>query len=633
MADNVELNSGSGGEIVATDQIGTSSGPHYQIVKPAYGALGTATLVTSAAPLPVVSGSSGVIAVSSGTITLSSATSLSSGLVTLSSQHTVALSSVGFGPSYLGTVSTAGYAPVTSSFGLLSEVSSGSYLTRALSSGIVTLSSVPTVTATLGTNPWSSAPGFNIPIVSASSGFLQISGTPTVTATAGTNPWSSAPGFNVPVVSVSSGLVQTLSSGPVLLSSAGVSQLILPITSTAGYAPVTSSAGLVVNISSGTITLSSNPTVVATQGTNPWSSAPGFNVPIVSASSGLTQISGTVTVLSASSGLVQISGTPLVLSASSGLIQMLGNVTTSTPELAAGLQLVTMTTDGRVRVNTSAGGAGSTVVSLSSTPFINLVGTSSSLATVTSSGGLEVTIVSGAGAGSTQVHIVGAGNVISPVTSSFGLLTQVSSGSLIGLSSGTVTLSSVPTVTATAATNPWSSAPGFNVPIVSVSSGLVQISGTPTVTATAGTNPWSSAPSFNVPIVSVSSGAVRTIPLALHTTEALRSTWFQSTGGAASVSILTSATNLVGYSYFNSTATIRSIKIYAATSAPTVGTTTKVLLSLVAPGSTGGGGANVMLPLPGLYASGLGFTMTANVGATDTGAPGLNDLTLNLYFV
>ena len=35
---------------------------------------------------------------------------------------------------------------------------------------------------------------------------------------------------------------------------------------------------------------------------------------------------------------------------------------------------------------------------------------------------------------------------------------------------------------------------GGTVTVVSASSGLVQISGTPTVTATAATNPWSSAP-------------------------------------------------------------------------------------------------------------------------------------------
>jgi hypothetical protein len=49
MADNVTLP--GTGESVATDQVG---GQHYQYVKPAFGADGTATLVSTANPLPIV---------------------------------------------------------------------------------------------------------------------------------------------------------------------------------------------------------------------------------------------------------------------------------------------------------------------------------------------------------------------------------------------------------------------------------------------------------------------------------------------------------------------------------------------------------------------------------------------------
>lgn len=49
MADNVPITAGSGTSI-ATDDVG---GVHYQIVKPAYGALDSATLVTPTTPLPV----------------------------------------------------------------------------------------------------------------------------------------------------------------------------------------------------------------------------------------------------------------------------------------------------------------------------------------------------------------------------------------------------------------------------------------------------------------------------------------------------------------------------------------------------------------------------------------------------
>lgn len=50
MADNLELNAGSGGAILATDDV---TGVHYPINKLAFGALNSATLVTSAAGLPV----------------------------------------------------------------------------------------------------------------------------------------------------------------------------------------------------------------------------------------------------------------------------------------------------------------------------------------------------------------------------------------------------------------------------------------------------------------------------------------------------------------------------------------------------------------------------------------------------
>lgn len=50
MADNITLNAGSGGAVTATDDIG---GVHYQRVKVTFGADGTATDVSTVAPLPV----------------------------------------------------------------------------------------------------------------------------------------------------------------------------------------------------------------------------------------------------------------------------------------------------------------------------------------------------------------------------------------------------------------------------------------------------------------------------------------------------------------------------------------------------------------------------------------------------
>lgn len=50
MADNTTLNLGSGGDVIATDDIG---GVKYQIVKNAFGALDTATMVDATNPMPV----------------------------------------------------------------------------------------------------------------------------------------------------------------------------------------------------------------------------------------------------------------------------------------------------------------------------------------------------------------------------------------------------------------------------------------------------------------------------------------------------------------------------------------------------------------------------------------------------
>lgn len=51
MADNTTLNAGSGGDVIATDDI---SGVKYQIVKQAFGALDTATLVSATNPMPTL---------------------------------------------------------------------------------------------------------------------------------------------------------------------------------------------------------------------------------------------------------------------------------------------------------------------------------------------------------------------------------------------------------------------------------------------------------------------------------------------------------------------------------------------------------------------------------------------------
>ena len=309
MADNVTADPGTGGATFATDDIG---GVHYPITKIAQGALDSQTLVSTAAPFPIVSASSGLIQLSSQiTVTATGPVTISSGTVTLSSAI-------------------------------------------AISSG--------TITSTAATNPWSSAPTFNIPMVSASSGAIQISsgtvtlssaplvivassgGTQLVQSTAGTNPWSSAPGFNVPMVSASSGVIQLSSAPLVVVASSGGTQL-----------------------------------VQTTAATNPWSSAPGFNVPMVSASSGVLQ-AYPLTVTAAGFGPVTSSAGTLVslmgygsssrlrvvtsvgsISTSPGVLHFVSAYTTGITGVGAYMRIYDLTTNNATS-SSSAGLAGAAIL-------------------------------------------------------------------------------------------------------------------------------------------------------------------------------------------------------------------------------------------------------------------------------
>jgi hypothetical protein len=244
-------------------------------------------------------------------------------------------------------------------------------------------------------------------------------------------------------------------------------------------------------------------------------------------------------------------------------------------------------------------------VTLSSTPLFNLVGTSSAPAVVTSSGGLEVTIVSGAGAGSSAVHIVGTSNGIAPVTTSGGLGVTILAGS--GSGSTEVSLSSA----------------------IAISSGTVTLSSVHTVTATAATNPWSSAPSFNVPVLSASSGNIGTFP---STSRQMLPFTFNSSSSNSHTVVTTAAAILWGWNVGNQTTSgAASIKIYNSTAA-TVGSTTNLLNTIPIPGGSAGGGNNLILPQGVSYPSGLTFLITANFGATSTGARAAGDVVGTLYY-
>ena len=596
--------------------------------------------------IAVVTTSGGLtVNVTSGLITLSSATSLSSGIVTLSSP-------------------------------------------TSLSSGIVTLSSVPTVTATAATNPWSSAPSFNIPFVSASSGLVQISGTPTVvSASSGLVQISGTP--TITIVGTSGAIAPATSSGGLSVTivggAASGSTAVNLVTSSGAFYPATSSGGLGVTILSGSGAGSTAVNLVVTSsGGFAYGSTGGgllvelTNVDVLALSSGTVTLSSDIAI---SSGLVNLSSgtpnyvtfssTPLILTASSGLLPVVvvgtsGGVTPSSTgggllvelsnvdQIALSSGTVTLSSAISISsgtINLSSGS--SNYVSYTSTPLFNLVGTSSAVAPVTSSGGLSVTLVGGsvsaastvatnpwssapsfnvpivsASSGLIQivgthfVNIVGTSSGVGPVTTS--------GGQLVSVAAGTVTLSSVHTVTATAATNPWSSAPSFNVPIVSASSGLVQISGS--VTATAATNPWSSAPNFNVPVVSASSGEVQVVP---GSTQGYTCFSYVTSSSVNSNSVVSGNMGFHGYAIFNTTGAQRHVHLYNTSSAPTVGSTANFLMTLSIPGSTAGGaGANMVSVHPLSYSTrGLGFTITDSPLTTSTGIIGNNDLAVNLFYV
>ena len=95
MADNIVLNPGSGGSSLATDDVG---GIHYQLVKLAHGALDSATVVSTASPLPVdlradnLSGNLDVnIAASGVTVTVSGTVTANAGTGTLTVAPTATL--------------------------------------------------------------------------------------------------------------------------------------------------------------------------------------------------------------------------------------------------------------------------------------------------------------------------------------------------------------------------------------------------------------------------------------------------------------------------------------------------------------------------------------------------------------
>jgi len=292
--------------------------------------------------------------------------------------------------------STASLAPVTTSGGLLVGQSN---TVRSLSSGIVTLSS-----------PTSLSSG----IVSPSSN------------------WT----------------VATLSSGAIVLSSAGLTGVLFPINTSAGFGPVTSSAGQLVSLSSGTVTLSSNPTVVLSSPT--------------SLSSGTVTLSSNPTVVlssptSLSSGVVNISSagiSPTLLSvtstagfapvtSSAGLTANItsGSITVNVPTSVT----VTYSSNPTV-VLTSGAILSSSVAALVTLTSGALLSTANSLPVVTS--GTLVVVSASSGVVQVLQSTGTAGGVTSTYIVAFTTVTGIkaSAGRLIGLTVYSTTVSGNPVI-------------------------------------------------------------------------------------------------------------------------------------------------------------------------------------------
>lgn len=356
--------------------------------------------------------------------------------------------------------------------------------------------------------------------------------------------------------------------------------------SSGGLATVTTSAGLMVNVTSGTITISGSPTVVAassglvqvipvtSSGVNLYTTA-GINV--VSASSGQVQVLTTGAYPVLTSGPLTLSGTVSVVNTSSGLVQVIP-VTSSGVNLytTAGINVVSASS-GIVQVLTTGAYPVLTSGPLTLSGTVSVVNTSSGLVQIlpVTSSGVNLYTTQGM-----QVILTGSSGLAAPVTSSGGVLITASN-TIRSLSSGTVTLSSNPT-------------------IISATSGSVQV------------QPWS-------------------------TGQVMLSANYVSSSSNSSTNVKSSGGTFYGFYANNTTNVTRFLKIYGTSSAPAAGTLTSAILGIygiIASTGTGGAGAQHIIQPFGLYGTGgIAFTVTANAAATDTGTTGANDINFTLYYI
>lgn len=202
--------------------------------------------------------------------------------------------------------------------------------------------------------------------------------------------------------------------------------------SSGAMGPVTSSFGQLVQVSSGSL--------ISVSGSS------GAFAPVTSSGGLLSQITNPTTAVT-----VNLQTSMVVNTLTSGaMVLSSAGITQVYPVSSSGVNLYTtqginvaltgssgafspVTSSGGVLVTVVSGG-GSTTVSLSSTPFVNVVGTSSGVAVVTSSGGLSM-------------HIT---DVTGPVTSSWGVTVIPSTGAGGGVTSTFLVLTTVQPIKVTA---------------------------------------------------------------------------------------------------------------------------------------------------------------------------------------
>jgi len=88
-----------------------------------------------------------------------------------------------------------------------------------------------------------------------------------------------------------------------------------------------------------------------------------------------------------------------------------------------------------------------------------------------------------------------------------------------------------------------------------------------------------------------------------------------------------------GWYFFNAAITIRYIKFYNATAANvTVGTTTPIMTIPIPAQSSGGIAANVLSNKGIGFSTAISIAATTGVADTDTGAPGVNEVIVNVFY-